>query len=56
MASSKKYDPDKTRGAKAARKIREKLNNASDEERDRLFNLGMSMIYGGGEKVRSSRH
>jgi hypothetical protein len=53
--TAKQYDPDKTKGARAARKTREKLNSATDKERERLLQVGMALIYGG-EKVRCSRH
>jgi hypothetical protein len=53
--TAKQYDPDKTKGARAARKCRERLNSASDKKRERLLQEGLAMIYGAaGEKVRCS--
>lgn len=40
------YDPDNTPGTRAAREVREKLNNATPEERERLLQVALEMIYG----------
>ncbi len=42
----KKYDPDKTKGTRAARKTRDKLNTSTDEDRERRLQVGMALIYG----------
>jgi uncharacterized protein YuzE len=41
-----KRDPDEAKRLISARKTREQLNTATDEERERLLKEGMAMIYG----------
>ena len=39
--------PKQTNGSKLAAKARKMANDLSDSERERLYNKGMTMIYGG---------
>jgi hypothetical protein len=39
--------PESTLGSKAAKKLRSEANNLSEAERERLFKVGMQIIYGG---------
>ncbi len=45
--------PDSTSGSVIARRVRSKANTLSEAERERLFNMGMQIVYGGsGQKER----
>jgi hypothetical protein len=41
--------PDQTPGAKLARATRVAANKLSDDQREKLFREGMTIIYGGGK-------
>ena len=46
--------PDQTKGSQIAAEIREEANKLSEEEREKHFNRGMQIIYGGSHRAKQA--